>query len=290
MIVAATDFSPVSLNAINYAADMACAIKTSLHLLHTHQLVMPYSSDFPVPIENITIINQETEEKIKKLKGSLIKRVNGKINIYTSVKEGILVNELEDYCSSVKPYAVVMGTQGASALERVLFGSNTLAVMKHLSWPLIAVPPEAKFTGIKKIGLACDLKKVVETIPVETIRLLVKQFGAKLYIIHINSDIGGYSEYKPETMEASAFLQEMLDEFNPSFHFIDITGIEEAINGYAEAHAIDLLIIIPKKHSIAEKLMHRSRSKQLILHTQVPIMSIHESDKVYHKQPKRIPE
>jgi nucleotide-binding universal stress UspA family protein len=276
-IIAPTDFSPASLNAVNYAADMACNMKTSLHLLHTHQLIMPYNSEFPVPIEDVTIIKKETEEKMEQLKKELIKRINSKINIYTSIRVGAVINELEDYCASVKPYAVVMGTRGTSALERVVFGSHTIAAMKHLPWPLLAVPPEAKFAGIKKIGLTCDLKMVVETIPVQSVRLLVKQFGAKLHIIHINSDKEGYSEYKPETIEESAFLQEMLDEFHPSFHFINTAGIEEAISIYAETHHIDLLIIIPKKHTIVEKLFHRSRSKQLILHTHIPIMSIHEN-------------
>jgi hypothetical protein len=39
-----------------------------------------------------------------------------------------------------------------------------------LSTPLIVVPPEAKFTSIKKIGLACDLKNVQETTPLKEIK------------------------------------------------------------------------------------------------------------------------
>src|SRR4029078_7804587 len=100
------------------------------------------------------------------------------IKINTEVKTAsTVVTEIEDYCDDKKPYAVVMGTQGSTALERIFLGSNTIGAMKHLPWPLIIVPPEAKFIGIKKIGLACDLKKVDDSIPVKEIRLLTKEFN-----------------------------------------------------------------------------------------------------------------
>ena len=165
-----------------------------------------------------------------------------------------------------------MGTQGKGAVKRFVLGSNTIAAIRHLSYPLIAVPPKAKFTGIKKIGLACDMKKVIPTIPAREIKQLVEQFKAELHVIYVNSE--GDPMHVPETVEESAFLQEMLEKLHPVYHTLNNPDIEDGISKYAKKHNFDLLIIVPKKHGLLETIFHKSHSKQLILHTQVPAMAI----------------
>ena len=51
-IIAPTDFSPISLNAVNYAADMAVSINADLSLLYVCLLPITYG-EAPYPIENM---------------------------------------------------------------------------------------------------------------------------------------------------------------------------------------------------------------------------------------------
>jgi nucleotide-binding universal stress UspA family protein len=274
-IVATTDFSPMSLTAVDYAADMACSINANLSLLHVCLLPMTYS-EVPYPAENITSLMDGAEERMLQLKNDLIKRTAGKIKILTEVRTAAtVVAEIEDYCETQKPYAVVMGTQGSTAFERVFLGSNTIGAMKHLSWPLIIVPPEAKYISIKKIGLACDLKKVDDSIPFKEIRSLTKEFNAELHVLHISTENG--KAYTVETMVESRSLQNMLDDLHPVYHFINDKDIEVGLIKFAEDNQLDLLIVVPKKHNIIDQLFHKSRSKKLVLHAHVPVMAVHEN-------------
>jgi nucleotide-binding universal stress UspA family protein len=274
-IVATTDFSSISLNAVNYAAAMACSIKADLCLLHVCLFPMTYS-EMPYPAESITSLMDDAEERMLQLKNELIQRTVGKIKINTEVKTAsTVVTEIEDYCDDKKPYAVVMGTQGSTALERIFLGSNTIGAMKHLPWPLIIVPPEAKFIGIKKIGLACDLKKVDDSIPVKEIRLLTKEFNAKLHVLHINTE--NEKGYTVETMIESRSLQNMLDDLHPVYHDLKDDDVENGLIKFAEDNQLDLLIVIPKKHNIVNQLFHKSHSKKLVLHAHVPVMAVHEN-------------
>lgn len=272
-IIAPTDFSPISLNAVNYASDIACSINASLLLFHVCRLPLAFS-EVPVPAENVTFLLEDAEEKIQRLKGDLVQKTAGKIKIHTEVKMGTVVPETENLCELLKPYAVVMGTQGSSALEKLFFGNNTIEAMKHLAWPLIVVPPEAKFTSIKKIGLACDLKKVAGTIPFAEIKLLVKEFNAALYVLHVNTE--NEKNHTVETMVESRSLQNMLEDLHPVYHFLNNGDIEDGLSKFAENNKLDLLIVVPKKHNIFDKLFHKSHSKKLVLHTHVPVMAVHE--------------
>jgi hypothetical protein len=167
-----------------------------------------------------------------------------------------------------------MSTQGAGAMERFVFGSGTIAAMKHLHWPLIIVPPDAQFRQIRKIGLACDMKKVVPATPVDEIKSLVKQFEASLVVIHVNT--GEDYKYGPAIVDQSSLLQEMLDELHPSYRFIEGGDIEQSLDEVAKQGDIDLLIVVPRKHNLINGIFHKSQSKQIALHTHVPIMSLHE--------------
>lgn len=273
VIIAPTDFSDFSLNAVNYATDMASSIHASLALLHVCQMPMSFS-EVPVPADTLTTLIRDAEKRLEKMKEDIVKKTGGKIRVYTEVKTGFVIQELKELCAALKPYAVIMSTQGAGAVERFLFGSNTVSAMKNLASPLIVVPSEAKFSNIKKIGLACDMKKVIETPPIEEIKTLVKEFNASLHVIHVNT--GDDFKYGPEIVDQSGLLQEMLDELHPSYHFLDEIDIEGGLSAFAESNKLDLLIVVPKKHNVIDKLFHKSHSKQLVMHTHVPVMAIHE--------------
>lgn len=273
LIVAPTDFSVASLNAVNYAADLSCIIGTDLSVIH----VCPVPTSFrevPTPAYSLDRLLNDAEEQMKLLKENLVLRTREKIQVITKVRQGDVMSEIADYCSSINPYAVVMGIETAGAFERFLRGGKTISAMRRLSWPLIVVPPEAKFVSLRKIGLACDFRKVVETMPIKELTSLVKKFNAELHVLHVSSESG--DSFDPETIEESEWLRDILGDLDPKYHFIKSVDIEKHINEFAEKNKLDLLIIIPKEHTLIQKLFQQSHSKELVLHTQVPTMSVHE--------------
>ena len=180
--------------------------------------------------------------------------------------------ELENVCEDVKPYSVVMGSQGATAAEHLLFGSHALYAMRHLMWPLIAVPPGATFSSIKKIGLACDYNNVLTTTPLDEIKLLVHDFNAKLHVVNTGKKL----VTNPDVDFQSGLLKEMLSPLNPDYHFITSEYTDEAIMNFAEKNNIDLMIVLPKPHDLLDKLIHKSHTKQMVLHCHVPVMALHQ--------------
>jgi nucleotide-binding universal stress UspA family protein len=269
-ILVATDFSPAALNAVDYAADMALAIKADMLLLHVFQLPVSYS-EIPM-VMNEDEMKQDAEKNINELKERLSREKSGRLNIQTEVRMGTFFHELKTVCESVKPYTVVMGSQGTTASERFFFGGHTVYAMKHLMWPLITVPNGVKFSSIKKIGLACDFDKVIDTTPVREIKLLVNDFNAELHILNT----GRQKVYNPETVFESGLLQEMLDSLKPNYHFITHENTDEGIMDFAEKNHIDLLVVLPKRHGLLDKLIYKSHTKQLVLHSHVPVMALHQ--------------
>lgn len=271
-IIVPTDFSAISNNAIDYAVDLAKATGSSILLFHAYQVPVSMT-DVPIVLLSVEDLQKNNEARMDELKRSLHERTGDSIKIYAETKLGDTVDELEDICNTVKPFAVVMGTKGATGMERVLFGSTTLTTIRHLSWPVIVVPPGKKYSSIKKIGFACDFREVVNSTPTHFIKDFVKEFNAELHVLNVHNK---NSHSKPDMPQESILLHTLLEDLNPKYDFIDDANIELGIEKFAKKNDLDLIITIPKKHKLLEGLFKKSHTKDLIFHSHLPIMCVHE--------------
>jgi nucleotide-binding universal stress UspA family protein len=272
-LIVPTDFSPVATNAMNYAADMALQIHASMMIFHVYQVPVAVS-EVPLPLVSLDELKAQAESKLAKLKSDLEHITSGKVKIYTEARLGNTVDELEDVCDKIKPFAVIMGSVGHSAVERAVFGSTTLTTIKHLTSPVISIPRGKEYgKGIKKIGFACDFREIATTTPVAVIKNFVKEFNAELHVLNVD-----YKDKlsRPDTPEQSALLHGEIQDLNPVYHFIEHPDIEDGINEFAEKNNLDLIISIPKKHKLLDGLFKPSSTRQLIFQSHVPVMCVHE--------------
>lgn len=272
-IVIPTDYSATANNALHYGIELAQAVQASILLLHVYQVPVSFT-DTPIVLISVEELKKNAEEKMHHLKEEVEHLVSGKLKIYSETRLGNVVDELQDLCEKIKPFAIVMGSKGTTGLEKALFGSTTLTAIRHLHAPIICVPPGKTFGhGIHKIGFACDFKDVVHTTPGKEIADFVSEFKAELHVLNVDYH---NRHFTPDTPEQSALLHTMLEEVNPVYHFIEHKDIEDGINEFAEKNNLDLVIAIPKKHKILEGLFRPSSTKQLVFQSHVPVLCIHE--------------
>lgn len=274
-IIVPTDFSPVSINALNYAADMALAVNASLILLHVYQ--MPVSSnntDIPLPMMDYRELEEIQQKRIEEFKTRMINEKSAALTIATLVRMGSLVDELKTLSAEKKPFAIVMGTKGAGFVQRLLVGSSTLSVLRNITFPVLVVPPDASFRSIRHIGFACDFQKIQETTPVSLIKEWVATFQADLRVLNVDSNKANVRD----TAQQSVLLYTLLQDMHPQYSYIDSPEVEAGISSFAEDNQIDLLIVIPRKHRLLETLFQKSHTKDLIFHSQIPILSVHEEE------------
>ncbi|MCY7311453.1 MAG: universal stress protein [Chitinophagaceae bacterium] len=273
-IIVPIDFSPVSTNATNFAVDMALAITADILLVNVYNIPVAYSGDAPVMLLSVEELKKGSETQLEDLKAKIDHITSGKIIVKTEAIMGNIVDELEELCKNIQPFAVVMGAKGKNAVEKIIFGSTTLTAIRHLTWPVICVPPGKEYgKGIKKIGFACDFRQVLETTPVHFIKQMVKEFKAELHILNV--DYKG-KHFRPDTPQQSFLLHNLLEEEKPTYHFINNADTEDGINQFAETNNLDLVIAIPKKHKLLDGIFKPSSTKQLVFQSHIPVMCVHE--------------
>ena len=275
-ILVPTDFSSTARNAAVYAMQLAADLGVK-KIVFYHSYQAPVSIDPVVPavqLFDIDSLKEASEEGLKHFMNEMAAAAPGNGIVFDSISEyNMLTDGINDAVERTGADWVVMGITGGGALEETLIGSNAVNVARQTAVPVIIVPAEATYKKISKILLACDFKKVLETMPVQPIRNLLSDTGAKLMVLHIDS---AHRDYNSELAGEIQTLDALLKDQYPEYHFIDHDDFTEGMNTFALEHQADIIITVPKKHGWFEGLFRRSHTKKLAFHSSIPLMVIHE--------------
>jgi nucleotide-binding universal stress UspA family protein len=274
-IIVPTDFSEASFNAAYYAAEIAMHIQAEIILLHMLPLPL-IASEVPIPADSYEISLEEARRSLKSLKDKLENHSNEKLCIGCSVQTGSFIEEIEKFNGQKNIFAVIMGTSGAGAAGAFFLGSFSLAAARNLRHPLIVVPPAYGFNGIHTIGLACDMRDVMETVPFGSIKDIAGSFNAKLEVLHVGKpdENEAYARVLPETK----FMLNNLEALNPEIRFASNDDTGKGLENFVQESNVDLLILVFKERNFIENIFHKSITKKMILHPKVPVMILHQNN------------
>lgn len=258
-VIVPVDFSETSINAAHYATLLLNGhYGVNLILYHVYDKPSYASGD---------------KEKLEKLKEDLLK--NGVVKITTLAEEGDdFIAELDKLARHQQADMIIMGITGRSAIEQALVGSNALKMVKQKVCPVMIVPPNVKYKELKNVLLTSDFKNVTGTIPSVPIKNVLKTFHPNLYVMNVDSR--HYVALTEEYQNERSKLLDMLSEFNPEFYFLGWYDVDEAIHQFAHDKNIDLIITIPRDHSLIEKMFRGSHTKHLVYQSSVPVLAVHE--------------
>jgi nucleotide-binding universal stress UspA family protein len=260
-IVVATDFSGPAEKAMLYAGQLANAINASILLLHVYQIPVGMN-DMPVLMVSTDELKKNAEAGLERAKGLLQKSYSA-IEIKTEARLGDVIDELEDVCTKKDPFVIVVGKHGASGVQRILFGSTSLSIIRHTPYPVIAVPDNWNNNQPKIAALAIDAS--VEKLEAQKIRAVVNELKIQLRIIHVKQE-------KSASLQVKNLVTELNSNYETIYDHVFVHGIES----YVLQNSIDLLIILPHKHNLIEKLFLRTHTKELLKKISIPIMCINE--------------
>ncbi|HEY0432698.1 MAG TPA: universal stress protein [Chitinophagaceae bacterium] len=258
-VIVPVDFSMASLNAATYASKMlAGSAGMDLVLYHMYEK------------KNEAAV---VEEQLANLKTSLAQ--SSTLSIETiSVHGDDLIDEIERVVRHRHADLVVMGITGRNAIEQVFVGSNTLKMVDKRLVPVLIVPPDALFHDIQNVALASDFKNVRLATPSVPIKSVLEIFKPALHIVNVNA--AHYISITQEYQLEKTTLEQMFDGYKPEFYFIGLNDFYDAIEKFIEDKRIDILITIPRQHSVLGGFLKERRTKKLAYQSHIPILAVHE--------------
>ncbi len=262
-ILIPTDFSPVADNALDYAIEIAAKFKSELYLYHVYSFhrKVDYNWDFP---EDEQPYIKNIEERMNFKKRKFMKKINEKglsieikvveDNIFSLFKRKVLKHDID---------LIVMGSKGASGLEKVIFGSVAATALEMAEVPVLVVPPEYSFVPFEQIVLATDLNEVTNS-ALSPLQKLASAFGAKVTVLNVNA---GSDKETPRPVYLS------LEGVETSFREVPLSqSINESINEFIQKDKFDLMCMIRREKGFFESLFHKSVTKTQVYATKIPLL------------------
>ncbi len=270
-ILATTDFSEYSLNAVEYAADFAVDVNAQLIILNA--IPAPIAqNDGPMSENAIQDIFDASNRGLNELVRKIKLRTKEKISVSSHSSIGSAGSQIRLVADRVKPIAIVMGITPGKNFERNILGSAVFETINLNQTPVLIIPDRVSYQQIRKIGFASDLEKVSSCTPFSVIREWLAFFEASLNIVYVTLN---HHEFASGRVSESLDLQNHFQSVDPVFSFVSGTNLSDELNEFAHKNALDLLIVVPKNHGISGILQHK-HSRKLITHSKIPILAVHE--------------
>lgn len=270
-ILLPTDFSRNANHAIEYASVVAKATRAELLLLYVYSPpVTRHNLAYPLITEEMGKAKKEANEQLafKCIEISDVYRVVCK----SLLKTGNPVEEIVGEAEGAKMDLIIMGTEGASGINRVLFGSNTAAVIERAPCPVLVVPALTKPSIPRKIVFATDYHDN-DMQSMKAVTKLATQFKAEVLIVHVTK----------ERMKSDSDLIEQFSKAvakdtgtkEPFYYVMTHDDVQKGIDLFVDSVGADLIALSSRKRNIFEKLFDKSITKKMAYHARLPLLVFH---------------
>lgn len=260
------DFSDESINAAKYALALTAGIpeaEITLYNVYSSISLPTLNSKEKGSREQISL------NEINEIKSQIGK---GRDNISIAVEEGSFVELLCEYVLGHEIDMVIMGITGSSRIKQVFMGTSTLNVIRKVNCPVMIIPAEAEFTGLKKVVFTSDFTDVARTTPFIALKEILDTFKPTLDIINVDSE--HFVELTPEYKIEKEAMNDKLGEYNPEFSFLRSYDILEGISTFVETREMDAIITVPRRNGFLSQFFKTSHTKKLAYHSRVPIIAV----------------
>lgn len=267
-----TDFSKNSLNAINYAMKMFKDEECTFYVLNIQKASSFVSDDLMTASPSVNLY-QAIIDTAKKSLDNLIKTIKDKHKNANHVLKPIVdydnfIDAINQICEVNKVDLIVMGTKGASGLEKVIFGSNTVRVMQRGIVSVLAIPENYRFKKLNRIAFLSNYMTKYEREDIATLLEMAKPNNSTVNILHVSK-----GDALNKVQEKNIKLIDIL--FSDIKHeFIDLNGedIFKEVNDYIKTNGIGLIAMINKKHSFFERLFTTHTVEDFGFNSDIPFL------------------
>lgn len=278
-ILIPTDFSDNAWNAIDYAMQLFRNKKCTFYLLNTYTPVIPSGRFMAKMVDGVRIVDavktgseqglQKTVDRIKS------KYRNSNHTFETISSFNLLTEEVKEIVDSFGIHLVITGTKGASGIEEVFMGSNTVRIIKNTKkCPVLAIPQYFDFTTPTEIAFATDFNRFYSTSELEPLLELAEMFQATIRIVHVQYGIKALSELQQFNLN---MLRRYLANTEHYVHTVsELNSVSQTLEMFSQELNIHLLAMLNYQHSYMEQMTREPIVKRTAFHTQIPLLVIPE--------------
>ena len=278
-ILIPTDFSENAWNAISYAMHLFRYRKCTFYLLNTYTPVIPNSRFMANMVDGgriVDAVRDASEKGLKQTVDRVRKEFNNPNHTFETISSfNLLVEEVKDIVEEFGIHLVITGTKGASGIDEVFMGSNTVRIIKNTKrCPVLAIPQHFDFIAPSEIAFATDFNRFYSSSELQPLLNLAEMFKATIRIVHVQYKLKALSELQQFNLN---MLRRYMKDTEHYVHTVsELNSVSHTLEMFSDELDIHLLAMLNYQHSYMEKMTREPIVKRTAFHTQIPLFVIPE--------------
>lgn len=263
-ILVPTDLSENAKNALDFAIGYAKLQGASITLLYIYYAVYDYAYRAE---ELMSAIESDAKKALQKE----IEAKGDEVSIDYKIIQGTIPTAINDTVLSGDYDLIIMGTQGASGIKKVLIGSNTANTIKESEVPVLAIPSGASFDQVQSITVAVELSNEDELL-LAKVSGLTENLNLPYTILHVENKEDFNREISFKGLKA--YLSETFPDDEFGFVKIQSPEFDKGAEEYLTSQSNTLFVMLSKNRNFFEALFTKSNSVKFAYHTHVPLLVV----------------
>jgi len=270
-ILIPTDYSANAQRATRMGISLAKEIGADVFLFHSYNIAAINFAENVIIMEDLkTIENARLNEVVAEMK-----KEYGDVNIQFILEFGPVADWMKTVVDDKKIDLIVMGTKGETDALNKVFGSVATHVVNNIVCPVLIIPSTHRSYTISEVLFATDFHFTNDVATyLSPFLQLAHDFDPFIHVVQFKSDLGPGPHVKNiEELKLTGLLKDT----KHSYHYLETDNTEEALFEFVEKRHCDLIVMVTRNYTLWEKIFHRSFTKKIALHSEIPVLILHES-------------
>ena len=270
-ILLTTNFTKSAHNAINFAINLF-GDKSVKYVIMNSYYEPPMTHDALHSVEEMTerASHEKCVAEMERIQSSFPEL---DLNIICESVYGLLKAAINESVEKYKVDYVVIGNKSSFDLESRLLGYKAANFIRKINCPVIAIPEDIKFSDMKEITFASDMKSINNMEVLEPALEVIKRHEAKLNILYVSKD---EEVLVGQQAESGLYLDNYFAEIPHEFHHSSNPFIIAGISRFVESSNSSLVILLARKQKFFKRLIEGSKTQMMSELAKIPVLVLHE--------------
>lgn len=274
-ILVPTDFSKISINAVEVAAEIAKKSKAELIILHVVEEASSSSFSVTGEMHKENWANKlYTIRLLEKSKAQLEKLVLdpkfADVKVTGELRVGNAFHGMRTIITDLKVDLVVMGTSGRAGAASAIIGTNTERVVRNAKCPVLSINKKPARVDFKNIVYATAMHKDEEIFS-RMVRKTQDLYNSTVHLVRINT---------PGDFQRDYVVRDYMEKFAKKLRlknytvniFNDLTE-EDGIIYFAESIDADLIAMATHGRTGFAHVLAGSIAEDVVGHAKRPVLT-----------------
>jgi len=274
-ILLPTDLSENSKNAIDYALQLFKDDLCTFYFLNV-QKTSNYISDDLMTNATDTVYNAVVFNAKKELTDYVnlirVKHKNSTHFFKELIDYDSFTDAINQAVSSKRIDLIIMGSNGASDAREVIFGSNTLQVIRNIECPTVVIPKEYEYKKPDNILFVLDKKDQFDVAMLEPLLDIGVKYSSTINFLKTDVD----EKITSKKIDRHERIINSFKTLKCNTHLISNISTVDAINSFIQLIPTDMVSLIIKKESFLKRFFEGSIVNDINYQIKTPLLFMHQ--------------